>query len=182
MHQQMMPNEIKDSPIFQSIFEGAHRHLNADKRFHGSPFFQYYAEKCTDLVKQISFFEEVNRRWFIGHILFEMLLDRLLVQHFPTVAPFFYQELRKIKNEDFIQFIKAFGAKEPERVWTGFEHFRQAGYIANYPDNNLFAYSLSRVLMRVGLPPLSFADRCLLIEGVETLERTVFANRQQVFF
>jgi hypothetical protein len=56
------------------------------------------------------------------------------------------------------------------------------GYIANYPDNNLFAYSLSRVLMRAGLPALSFADKQILMEGVQELESGFFANRQALLY
>ena len=171
-----------ESEFFINLNEGCCKHLAADKRFHASHFFEEGSAKCLDMVKQLPFQETIHRKWFIGHILFEMLLDRLLVQHLPIVAPRFYSYMNQIEETKLADFMNSHNCIDTVRFLRNFEHFRKVGYIANYPDNNLFAYSLSRVLMRAGLPALSFADKQILMEGVQELESGFFANRQALLY
>lgn len=175
----MLGNE---SAFFVDLNEGCSKHLAADKRFHASLFFEKGSAQCLEVVKNLPFQETIQRKWFIGHILFEMLLDRLLVQHAPSVAPRFYSYMRQIEEQKLADFMNHHNCTDTVRFLRNFEHFRKVGYIANYTDNNLFAYSLSRVLMRAGLPPLSFADKHILMEGVQELESGFFANRQALLY
>jgi hypothetical protein len=163
------------------ILKGCQKHFQADKKFHHSTFFENGSKQCIDFIKKMPFTNKVERKWFIGHVLFEMLLDRLLVQHHLEVAPAFYQQIRSVDEQLLQQFLIDFKCPDPARFMRGFEHFRTAAYIGNYPDNNLFAYSLSRVLKRVGLPELSFSDKVVLMEGISEMENTMFVNRQKLF-
>jgi hypothetical protein len=176
------PTLIIENEFFMDLNEGCRKHLAADKRFHASPFFEHGSAQCLEMIKQLPFQEIIHRKWFIGHILFEMLLDRLLVQHITIVAPRFYNYMRQIEENKLADFMNHHNCSDTVRFLRNFEHFRKVGYIANYPDNNLFAYSLSRVLMRAGLPPLSFADKQILMEGVQQLESRFFANRQALLY
>lgn len=171
-----------ETAFFIDLNEGCSRHLAADKRFHASPFFEHGSAQCLEMVKQLPFQETIHRKWFIGHILFEMLLDRLLVQHVQTVAPRFYSFMRQIDESKLADFMNHHNCTDTARFLRNFEHFRKVGYIAKYPDNNLFAYSLSRVLMSAGLPSLSFGDKQILMEGVQELESGFFANRQALLY
>lgn len=164
-----------------NLLRGCKKHLIADKRFHHASFFELGSKQCIELIKKLPFTNTVERKWFIGHVLFEMLLDRLLVQHYPKVAPSFYDQLNQVDESILKNFLFEFGCIDPTRFMKGFNHFRLAAYIGNYPDNNLFAYSLSRVMKRVGLPELSFSDKVVLMEGIEEIENTMFVNRQELF-
>jgi hypothetical protein len=176
------PEAWGDSQFNKDLNKGCAFHLAADKRFHQSAFFEHGSSYCLQKVKEIPFSQELNRKWFIGHILFEMLMDRLLVQHMPILVSRFYNNLNLIDAADLREFMNIHHCKDTQRFLRNFEHFRQAAYIANYPDNNLFAYSLSRVMMRVGLPGLNFEDKQILITGIRELEEGVFANRQALFY
>ncbi len=164
-----------------NLLRGCYKHLQADKRFHHSHFFEVGSKQCIEFIKKLPFTNTIERKWFIGHVLFEMLLDRLLVQHFNDVAPSFYTQLKTIDEQLLNNFLVEFNCPDIARFMKGFNHFRTAAYIANYPDNNLFAYSLSRVMKRVGLPELSFSDKVVLMEGIEEIENTMFVNRQKLF-
>ena len=160
--------------------KGCQQHYAADKIFHSSEFFHWGTNQCTEVVKAASFESDVQRRWFIGHILFELLLDRILVRHQPKVAIDFYENLQNLDQIHLLEFISLHEHKEKDRFLRFFEHFRIASYINNYPNNNLFAYSLSRIIMKAGLPELTLTDKVVLQECVLELENSAFKNVQRI--
>ncbi len=161
---------------------GCQKHYEADKIFHGSPFFKWGTETCIEVLKKAKFQDQVDRRWFIGHVLFEMLLDRLLIRHNTQVGSDFYNDLNAVEIQDIQRFIDFHSNKETDRFLRFFEHFRKAAYIRNYPDNNLFAFSLSRIMMKAGLPELSLANKIVIQECVWDLEGDAFKNAQSILF
>ncbi len=164
----------------EDFAKGCQQHYAADKIFHASDFFHWGTHQCTQIVKSAQFESDVQRRWFIGHILFELLLDRILVRHRPKVASDFYENLLKLDHLHLEEFISLHEHKEKDRFLRFFEHFRIASYIKNYPDNNLFAFSLSRIIMKAGLPQLTLIDKLVLQECVLELENSAFKNVQGI--
>jgi hypothetical protein len=161
---------------------GCQQHFQADKIFHGSEFFKWGTEICIEILKKAKFQDQVERRWFIGHVLFEMLLDRILIRHKSQVGKDFYHDLNSVDVQNILAFIQLHSNKEPERFIRFFEHFRKAAYIRNYPDNNLFAFSLSRIMMKAGLPELSLSNKIVVQECVWELEENAFKNAQSILF
>lgn len=167
---------------FEALHKGCHLHYHADKIFHRSEFFHWGSSVCVDALKEATFESKVERRWFIGHVLFELLVDRILIRHQPSAGLHFYENLSRVEAGRVLAFIEKHEHREPERFLRFFTHFRNAAYIRNYPDNNLFAFSLSRIVQRAGLPPLTMADQMVLIEVVNQLENGAFRNAQEVLF
>lgn len=174
--------ELNQHPHLQDLVRGCRKHYEADKIFHGSHFFEEGAAVCVDVLKKARFDTDVQRRWFIGHILFELLIDRILVRHIPKVSDEFYADLNALNRADLKEFIQLHPHKDLERFLKFFEHFCKAAYIRNYPDNNLFAFSLSRIILKAGLPALSLADKIVLQECVWELEANRFKDAQTVLF
>lgn len=175
----------KDLPLhphLDPLVLGCRKHYEADKIFHACTFFEEGSHLCVEVLKKARFETEVPRRWFIGHILFELLLDRILVRHQPQVCIDFYNDLNALNREDLKEFIGLHAHKDQERFLKFFEHFCKAAYIRNYPDNNLFAFSLSRIILKAGLPALSLTDKIVLQECVWELEETRFKESQGVLF
>ena len=159
---------------FQNLYAGCSKHYEADKIFHASEFFKWGSKVCVDLLKVTPFQELVERRWFIGHVLFEMLLDRILVRHKPKVLSDFYENLNLADTQTLQKFFILNHSVDIEKFMNFFIHFRRVGYIKNYTDNNLFVYSLNRLFMRAKLPPLSLYDQVLMQECLLFLEDTEF--------
>ena len=167
---------------FIPLAQGCLQHYMADKQFHSSHFFKWGSQVCTEILKDAPFEGEVNRRWFMGHVLFEMLLDRIIVNHQPMVAEHFYQELSAISLARLKDFVILHPHQDIEKFLHIFHHFRSAAYIKNYPDNNIFAFSLSRIMKKAGLPELSLSNKIVLQECVWELENNDFKNVQSVLF
>lgn len=164
------------------LAEGCLQHYEADKQFHSSAFFDWGTKICIEELKKSPFEGSVERRWFMGHVLFEMVLDRILIRHKPKVGSDFYSELGEINQQHVKKFMILHDAVEIEKFLIFFEHFRRAAYIKNYTDNNLFAFSFSRIMKKAGLPELSFANKIVLQECVWELEKTAFRNAQELLF
>lgn len=167
---------------YHQLLAGCFTHLADDKKFHGSHFFEKGTTVCLDAIKLNSDLSQINRKWFLGHILFEMLMDRLLVKHYPGIGKQFYADLQKVNPEILGGFLQLQGVTETERMLRMFHYFRQSAYILNYTDNNLFGYSLSRVMMRAGLPEISFHERRDLLKLVSDLEENWFAEVYSCIF
>ncbi|MBC7383553.1 MAG: hypothetical protein H7296_11290 [Bacteroidia bacterium] len=163
-----------------AISNGCLQHYEADKLFHGSEFFKWGTLICTEELKDLHFNNVVEKRWFIGHILFEMLLDRLLVRHQPQVLTDFYDQIQLADLNQIKEFFILSKVNRKEKLLQYFNHFRKVQYIRSYIDTNLFVYSLSRVLIRAGLPALTFSDRAILEECVKRMENDIFKDAYHV--
>ncbi len=177
-----LPGKLKDFDYgdFEPLATGCQQHYAADKIFHASAFFEWGTHVCTEAVKQTPFESKVERRWFIGHILFELLLDRILMRHKPSVANDFYSQLNALDQTKLLQFISLHEHNNKDNFLKFYAHFRKVAYIKNYTDNNLFAYSLSRIILKVGLPALTLSDKIILQECFCGLENNEFKNAQQI--
>lgn len=171
------------------LFEGCLKHYESDQRFHASDFFAYHQSGLNELVKSAPLSPQVQRRWFIAHVLFELLIDRILVKQDTGIVDRFYAALDQIELESLQTYLRLFQAKSPEEFIKRFGHFRTVRYIYYYSDTNKLVYSLSRIMLRAGLDePVgsdldALHDLCLEAEGKyfnnpnETLRnmRSIFA-------
>ena len=160
----------------RNLFNGCLAHLEDDKKFHSSHFFETGTAICLDAIKSNADLKNIERKWFLGHILFEMMMDRLLIRHYHGIGKQFYADLNLIDIPELDGFLKKQGLVETDRMCRMFHYFREASYILNYTDNNLFGYSLSRVMMRAGLPEISFHERRDLLKSVSDLEENWFGE------
>ena len=83
--------------------KGNLRHFEADDYFHSATFFQNETKLITEMIRERYPNGEIKRDFFVAHILFELVLDRILVLANPQVLDDFYQhwdnqDLSIIKN------------------------------------------------------------------------------------
>ncbi|MES2560901.1 MAG: hypothetical protein V4590_14240 [Bacteroidota bacterium] len=160
----------------QSLYTGCMRHYTRDKQFHSSPFFEKYQQYINEHLKSIPFTGAVERKWFIAHVLTELLIDRTFVKLNPGFVDAFYTSLAAIDNREVKGFLSHYGMTDTTEFFTFFDHFRSVKYIYYYADNNKFLYSLSRIMLRVGLKELNEADAFLMQEAIHTIETVHMHN------
>jgi hypothetical protein len=159
-----------------SLFEGCLKHYESDKRFHASGFFAFHQEELNQLVKSAPLSAQVQRRWFIAHVLFELLLDQLLVKQNVETVDRFYTSLDLIEAETLQTYLELFQAKNPEEFINRFGHFLTVRYIYYYSDTNKLVYSLSRIMLRAGLDEPVGRDIEVLHDLCLEAERRYFNN------
>jgi hypothetical protein len=169
-----------DKEEHSQIHAGCMAHYAADKKFHSSDFFEHYNESFRNHLKAAPFSDSFQRRWFLAHILFEMMIDRLLVKHINGLCKNYYHSLDKIEPIVLGEFLQLNQAKNPDELLRNFNHFRNAKYIFQYIDNNTLVYSLSRVLQYVGVSVMSIEDKLVLRQCIIELEESIFKNALQI--
>ena len=169
-----------EKEVHRQIHAGCMAHYAADKKFHSSDFFEHYCEAFKSHLKVAPFSDGFQRRWFLAHILFEMMIDRLLVKHIVGLCRTYYSGLDEIEPSILGEFLELNQAKNPDELLRNFNHFRNAKYIFQYIDNNTLVYSLSRVLQYAGVGLMSLDDKLVLHQCIIDLEESIFKNALQV--
>lgn len=170
----MLPNPA--SEIHRQLLSGALQHYHSDKLFHASTFFEKYQSLINDKLKNIPLSDDVNRKWFIAHVLTELLIDRQIVKSHQSIVDDFYDSLNHVDDRELSVFLGYFGMADPADFLKFFGHFRNARYIYYYADNNKFLYSLGRIMMRVGIKELSDTDGLVLMKAILDIEQVYMSD------
>jgi hypothetical protein len=159
-----------------NFHQGCIAHYRADKLFHGSTFFGDLLAQASTMITHANFSEALNRRWFLAHILAELLIDRILITQFPDLLDQFYDSLQRIHDDELLQFLKDYEMKDSTKFFEFFNHFRKVQYIRFYTDNNKFVYSLNRIMIRAGVGAMSDSDLLVLQNVSVQLESLLITN------
>lgn len=170
----MLPNP--PSQIQSELLQGALQHYHSDKLFHTSAFFEKYQSLINNELKNIPLSDDVNRKWFIAHVLTELLIDRQIVKFHKTCVDDFYNSLNFIDDRELGLFLGYFGMDDPGEFLKFLNHFRNARYIYYYADNNKFLYSLGRIMMRVGIKELGEKDGLVLMKAILHIEQVYMSD------
>lgn len=164
----------------KELLTGCMKHVDSDKKFHASAFFEHYLNEVNNVIKKTAFSEKLQRKWFLAHILFELLLDRAILKYEPAYVDRFYSDLGLVSDKQLEFFLGSTNAVSPDSFITRYRHFTQVQYIRYYTDNNKFVYSLNRIMIRAGLSELNISDALKLKQVVLELENTYFAARENM--
>jgi len=170
------------SAVFKNIYNGCMKHYEDDKKFHQLHFFENGSKECTKLINETFINHPLNRKWFLGHIIFELFIDRILVYHAPGIANKFYSDLEKINYKEVEQFLNLFNCSDTSRMLTIIHNFYRAAYIKNYIDNNLFVFSLNKIMIKAKAGELTQQQKQLLIEVSWQIDNLILKDKLSVFY
>jgi hypothetical protein len=176
-HHPPLPHPSADTQT--QLYSGTVKHYAADKKFHASEFFTSHVYIFTRAVNEAGLSEQVQRKWFIAHIAFELMLDRMLVNCYPEKVDAFYESLLLVEPSELKQFLLHYGMSDSEAFFQFYRHFTGVQYIYYYTNNNKFIYSLNRIMMRVGLPAMDETDGNKLLAALLKLENDYFADAEK---
>lgn len=141
------------------FLQGLARHFHADRVFHSSPLF---AQTTHDLSVQLQ--EELSahvvpRKYFVAHILLELILDKVLIRRDPNILPEYYHHF-----ESLAPWVQVRIATETvsghllPNYETFLQKFVENKYLYHYTENDHLIYILRRLLRRVGIEENHFLD------------------------
>jgi hypothetical protein len=135
-------------PALISLAEGSLKHLECDKKFHNSEFF-----KISTHFLSAAFDAECQwpRKWFLNHLLMEILLDRVLMDKYEKLCEQFYYDLSCVNIEEIGVFLKMIGLSNPQNFQIGFERFVNSKFIFEYQHNEKICFALNKVYQKVGI-------------------------------
>jgi len=165
---------------YRQLYQGCMKHYQRDKQFHASEWFTTLNEKVIHEVNHGNFSNKFQRKWFLAHILTELMIDRLIVKEHPDVCDYFYESLKSVDQEILVSFLKGYNANNISLFMDRFNHFIKVAFVGYYPDTNKFVYSLIRIMMRAGLPEPIQEDQNKLAVLCEKIESELFSNHNSI--
>lgn len=133
---------------FQSLQRGVNKHFEVDNHFHASYIFYNVQQNVKELVNATPFSPNINRKYFLAHIMVELLLDYFLIQQYPDLPKHFYQHITQANTTILTNFLSKqhkLPASATTAFATSFQHFISTQYLHHYQKISGVVYALSRV-------------------------------------
>ena len=152
-----------------SMNDGCNTHFASDRKFHNWMTFVELTNKATDMVRE-SGDKDINRDYFITHIMVEILLDKILLDKNPTLADDFYAMINSVEMDWILKFMRYAGLQDDE-LWKGqHRRFMKAAFLKSYTSIENVIAAVEGVCANLGMIELNDEQRNLLIEICETIE------------
>lgn len=181
VHLRKMDEETADK-INPAFLDGLKRHFFADGVFHTSPLFQKETRRISELLVEFFPHTTVPRKFFIAHILLELMLDKVLIDLHPGLLDSYYghfqslQPFRVIRSSTEL----AVGANLPnyENYMT---NFLRKKFLFHYAEYDHIAFVLRRILRRVRISETGFLDTDAFTELMATYESELLPVHEGFF-
>lgn len=149
-------------PAFINLAEGCQTHLNCDKKFHNSEFFKSTTNYLSETFDAQCAWP---RKWFLNHLLMEILLDRVLMDMHSNLCQSFYNNLQQVDIDELLVFIRKLGVVNGQNFKIGFEKFVEHQFLFEYQYNEKISFALNKVYQKVGIPYEFTKDDQRMIEN-----------------
>lgn len=145
-------SEDQAGRITPPFLAGLYRHFFADGVFHLSPNFKEQTKRISNMLE--SYFPDLNiqRKFFIAHIMLELLIDKVLIDENPGILESYYghfealQPFRDLRKTSEL----ALGNELPNYEFY-MKKFLRRKYLYEYAQFEHIAWVLRRILRRVGI-------------------------------
>lgn len=152
-----------------SMNDGCNKHFASDRKFHNWMTFVDLTNKATDMIRE-SGDKDINRDYFITHIMVEILLDKILLDQNPTLADDFYAMIDSVEMDWILKFMRYAGLQDDE-LWKGqHKRFMKAAFLKSYTSVENVIAAVEGVCANLGMIELNDDQRNLLIEICEAIE------------
>jgi hypothetical protein len=149
--------------------DGCNKHFASDRKFHNWMTFVELTNKATDMIRE-SGDKDINRDYFITHIMVEILLDKILLDKNPSLADDFYAMIDSVEMDWILKFMRYAGLQDDE-LWKGqHRRFMKAGFLKSYTSIENVIEAVEGVCANLGMIELNDDQRNLLIEICEAIE------------
>jgi hypothetical protein len=152
-----------------SMNDGCNKHFASDRKFHNWMTFVDLTNKATDMIRE-SGDKDINRDYFITHIMVEILLDKILLDQNSTLADDFYAMIDSVEMDWILKFMRYAGLQDDE-LWKGqHKRFMKAAFLKSYTSVENVVAAVEGVCANLGMIELNDDQRNLLIEICEAIE------------
>jgi len=140
---------------------GVLQHLEDDRWFHKTRGFFEVTGELTLLFREHVEQDDRFRAAFLGHIVTELLLDRVLIADHPGTLDRYYESWSQVDREQIQQTVNRMSREQTDRLVRGLRLFQEERFLYDYADSQRLLYRLNQVMKRVKLPPLP--ERTLVV-------------------
>lgn len=177
--QKLFPiTEIPSAPReFQSLALGQNMHFHRDKVFHSSEYFEAFNKEFSSVLKPVFEAHGLRRYWFAGHVLAELMTDRVLIKESDDLIDKLYLDLRACDMHRVIAFLNTQGIIDPESFRMRMDRFFEYEYLKRYIEDSAMTYSLMRICMYAKVSSEWTENQTAAVSAcINPLESRIFEN------
>ncbi|MCA8985365.1 MAG: hypothetical protein KDA76_16650 [Planctomycetaceae bacterium] len=153
------------------VAAGARQHLQDDDWFHGQRSFAEVCLELSGLFRAALGPDDNFRAGFLGHIVAEMLLDRVLIEECPRFLEKYYGGLAEVDPAVVEAAVNRIATRSTERLAPLLPRFLQERFLQDYTEEGKLLFRLNQVMRRVKLPILPERIVGVLRESFEVVRK-----------
>lgn len=163
----LKPGEKFINRALQGLNEGSKMHLLSDKKFHNSQTFSHCLDFVSDTLDSDA---KWPRKWFLNHLLTEIMLDRVIMDKHPEICDEFYGELKKANRSKTELYLKMCNIPNYTNFSEGLTRFIDFPFLQEYRHNEKIIFALNRVYSRLGIAyEWTEEDKNLLLKNMDDM-------------
>jgi len=133
---------------------GVLQHIDDDERFHRLPAFLEISGELMVMFRRLLHPHDGFRPGFLGHIVTELLLDAVLIEHRPDLLEGYYRAIENLDAAFIQQCVNRMAKKSTTRLAAVVPMFCREAFLWDYVDDSRLLFRLNQVMRRVKLQPL----------------------------
>lgn len=139
---------FEEEPHQASILNGWKKHIEVDRLFHSSAFFQLHTNELKKMILSCCEDSPV-KPFFLAHIALELILDHLLTIDGLVNVNTFYEQLARADRKALNDFLHTCSLEDTEIFFSFLNSFLSSRYLLSYQKIENIAYALNRICMRL---------------------------------
>lgn len=159
--------EISDAPEQMNLLKGCIQHVQSDKVFHAWQGFHDAVDFVTQSIRASE--HDIEKDWFIAHILVELAMDHYLIKKHETLATKLYTDFEMVDTVQMHSFLQRHDFSNFDLFQNGFDRFMNVRYLESYTEEDNIVYALGRICTKMKLQPFSEVQKQLLKTIVQAL-------------
>jgi hypothetical protein len=149
------PFVASDQPALASLARGIVRHHADDAWFHSTRAFTELSLDFSNRIRTRLNDSSDLRSGFLGHILVELLMDRVLAEQHDWLLDHYYHTLARVDASFVGQQVSHMCGGDASGLTLLIPRFCEVQFLRDYVDDPLLAMRVNQVLARVRLEPLA---------------------------
>lgn len=170
---------VQNDAAINSLILGWKKHLEVDRHFHSSDFFNYHAHQLKLLLLPAVEGSAV-KPFFLGHIALELILDNLLLTSNTIFADDFYGHLKNAEEAYIAKFLQLNGV-DPQKFLSFYTVFINEKYLHSYIKTDSVVYALKRICQRIWKNPFTDLQEKAVAEVVTAYIKLLSPDFMRVF-
>lgn len=159
--------EMNDAPDQAELLKGCIQHVQSDKVFHAWQGFHDSMDFVTQNIRASE--HDIDKDWFISHILVELTMDHYLIKKHDTLASKLYTDFEMVDTVQMHSFLQRHDFSNFDLFQNGFDRFMKVRYLESYTEEDNIVYALGRICTKMKLQPFSEVQKQLLKSIVQAL-------------
>jgi len=150
--------------------KGILQHLEDDQIFHEKESFIILSSQLGRLFRELPGLNDGFRPGFLGHIVTELLLDRVLMLRTPGLIEHYYDQMSQLDPRMIQSCVNLLGPRETDNLAWFVEIFQKERFLEDYLQFDRLLFRLNQVMKRVRLTELPSQTISVLEAGYELVE------------